>query len=451
MKINSLKTFVAKGDSRSIQLKKNILGSMSIKGIGIVVSLLIVPMTIDYVNPIQYGIWLTLSSLLAWFSFFDIGLGLGLRNKFAESKAKKNIKLAQEYVSTAYAALSFSALLLLMVSLAVNSFIDWSLILNLPKEYDHELKRVFVVMISFFSLSLVASIITNVLIADQRTAFSSFISVIGQIIILCTIFILTKTVVDGSLITLAFVLSGIPQMTLIISSLILYRGRYKYAAPKLSAIKLKLIKDILGMGGKFFLITTSMLFIFQIINIVLTRELGPKSVTEYNIAYKYFNTAYMVLILILTPFWAAFTDAYTKGNYEWMYVKVRQLERLWIFMIPILIFMLLISPQIYKLWVGNQVSIPFSVSLSVMIYIASLSFANIYMYVLNGIGKVKIQLYIYLSFAIIAFPIMSFFCRHYGICGLLIIPTLVYIFQALILRIQTHKIIKQKSTGIWNK
>ena len=45
------------------------------------------PLTIDFVNPTQYGIWLTLSSLLAWFSFFDIGLSLGFRNRFAQAKA----------------------------------------------------------------------------------------------------------------------------------------------------------------------------------------------------------------------------------------------------------------------------------------------------------------------------------------------------------------------------
>jgi hypothetical protein len=35
--------------------------------------------------PTRYEIWLTLSSIVGWFSFFDVGLGHGLRNKFAPS------------------------------------------------------------------------------------------------------------------------------------------------------------------------------------------------------------------------------------------------------------------------------------------------------------------------------------------------------------------------------
>lgn len=56
----------------------------------------------------------------------------------------------------------------------------------------------------------------------------------------------------------------------------------------------------------------SMLFIFQFINIILSRVEGPEAVTQYNIAYKYFNVLNMVFVIVLTPFGSAFTDAYVK-------------------------------------------------------------------------------------------------------------------------------------------
>ena len=80
-----IKNFFTQGNQRSINAKKNILLLAIIKGCSIAVSLLLVPLTIHYVNPTRYGIWLTLSSIVGWFSFFDIGLGHGLRNKFAEA------------------------------------------------------------------------------------------------------------------------------------------------------------------------------------------------------------------------------------------------------------------------------------------------------------------------------------------------------------------------------
>ena len=75
------------GSERSVIIKKNIVQSSGFKVASIIISLLVVPITIDYVNAEQYGIWLTLSSIVHWISYFDLGLGHGLRNKFAEAKA----------------------------------------------------------------------------------------------------------------------------------------------------------------------------------------------------------------------------------------------------------------------------------------------------------------------------------------------------------------------------
>ena len=94
--------FVA-GSERSLVIKKNIVESFGFKVASIIISLLIVPLTIDFVNPEQYGIWLTLSSIVQWISYFDLGLGHGLRNKFAEAKANGNHSLASRYISTSYA------------------------------------------------------------------------------------------------------------------------------------------------------------------------------------------------------------------------------------------------------------------------------------------------------------------------------------------------------------
>lgn len=88
--IESIAKFFS-GNARTVLLKKNIIGSLLLKGISIIISFLVVRLTIDFVNPTQYGIWIALSSLMAWFFFFDIGFTHGFRNRFAEAKAVGNI------------------------------------------------------------------------------------------------------------------------------------------------------------------------------------------------------------------------------------------------------------------------------------------------------------------------------------------------------------------------
>lgn len=67
-------------------------------------------------------------------------------------------------------------------------------------------------------------------------------------------------------------------------------------------VRFSLVRSVVGLGGQFFVVMFSMLFIFQLTNIILSRVQGPEAVTQYNIAYKYFNVLNMAANIILTRF-----------------------------------------------------------------------------------------------------------------------------------------------------
>ena len=186
-----IRGFLNKGSNRTITVKKNIFATFFIKGVSIITSLLIVPLTIDYVNPTQYGIWLTLSSIVGWLSFFDIGFGNGFRNKFSIARANGNHRLAKIYVSTIYTYLSIIFFAVWLIFIFINSFIDWSEVINFEASLKEEVSSVAIIIFTFFCLQFVLRIITTILMADQKTAKSSVIVVIGQVLSLLIIYILT--------------------------------------------------------------------------------------------------------------------------------------------------------------------------------------------------------------------------------------------------------------------
>src|SRR5438309_594281 len=120
---NKIVQYFTTGHERSITAKKNILSLVVIRGLSILTSFLLVSTTINYVNPKLYGIWLTLSSIVAWISLFDIGINNGLRNKLAESLALGNIEKSQKYVSTTYAILCLIFISLGILFYCVNFFL----------------------------------------------------------------------------------------------------------------------------------------------------------------------------------------------------------------------------------------------------------------------------------------------------------------------------------------
>lgn len=437
--------------TRSAMVIKNIAISMSVKVANIISSLLILPLTINYVNPTQYGIWLSLSTIIGWVNFFDLGLGKGFQNKFAESKALGNLQLCRQYLSTTYFSITMIVIAVYVGILFINTHVDWTSVLKVDSSYRIELQKVFAIVCGFMCLNMIVNIFGSLLVADQKQGYASVIQGIGQYLSLLIIFILTK-VSTGSLMNLAIYFSGVPCITMFFASIIMFGfSKYRQYAPKLTNIKPQLIKDILSLGAQFFIIYICLILIFQLVNIVLSREIGAVSVTEYNVANRYFNILYMIVNIVVTPFWAAFTDAYAQKDARWMKNCIKKLERLWLLTLVGGLLMLLVSPFLYKIWIGDNVDVPFALSISVLILTLTRTLGSIYMFLINGIGTIRIQLITYICFAIIAWPSLVYPCRWIGVCGIVIIPTIVYVVQILLAKVQLGKLLNGSAKGVWSK
>lgn len=442
---------IANGSERSRKALVNIIISVIMRGVSIIVSLLIVPLTIHYVNPTRYGIWLTLSSIVGWVGFLDLGLGNGFRNRFAESLAKGDSVLARQYVSTTYFAISAITVISLLLVNAANLFIDWPSVLHVDPGYKEELTKVFAIVTSFFCLNFTARLVGSMLTADQKPALNAVLNGVGDLLSLLVIFILTH-VSEGSLINLALYYSGIPCLVMIIATIVTFSNTsYKQYAPTWSNVKFSLLRNIFNLGIAFFVIHICMIAIFQTINIVISRELGPDSVTQYNIAYKYFSVLNILITIILTPLWSASTEAYVQKDFQWLRSIVKKLELLSLLLSGIGVIMLAASSFVYDIWIGDSVLIPFSLSLCLLIYCISNIISSIYMNIINGIGCVRLQTIIYVLFGFLSWPLMTFSCRLFGLEGVLLIPGALFFAQAFLMKIQLNKLIAQKATGIWAK
>ncbi len=448
-----LRSIVHSSNQRTAKAQKNIAGSFVLKVLSILISLQVVPLTIDYLSPETYGIWLTVSSMVAWLAYFNLGFSGGFRNQFTKSLAEDNVPLARKYLSTTYAALAtVFSILMVLVLIANHFFLDWAAILNLPPGYSDELKPVFALLVVFFCVNIVGEVFYSMLQADQSPARASLYQTAGQGLALAGIYVLTRTS-GGSLFHLAWVFAGIPCVWLIGVSWANFRfhKRYHRFAPAWHCIRRRLVRNILNIGLQFFLIMVSMLLIFQLINVMLTRELGPLAAAQYNIAFKYFSILNMGFAIILQPLWPAFTDAFTKKDYAWMDNIRRKLECLWLLCIPAVGGMLLCSEWVYGIWIDDSVKVPASLSVAMAIFILCSTLGNSYMYMINGTGKLRVQLTIYACSAIIAIPVMQWCCTRWGTEGILAMPSLVFLIQALFGRIQLQKLTSGKARGIWNK
>lgn len=359
--------FIKQGTDRSVAVKKNIVGSLFVKGCSIIISLLIVPLTLGYVSSDLYGIWLTLSSIIMWLNFFDIGFTLGLKNKLTEAIALGDMQRGKVLVSTTYFMMIAIFIPLCILLEMIIPHINWASFLNVTGNYNPDIIKTLHILAACLCAQMIVNVLTAVLAAYQKVALSSAFPVIGNFISLFIILLLTKYC-PPSLSLLALAISTIPIFVIIIASFILFSSSFKAVAPSWNFVKKKQIKDLFNLGSKFFLIQAQIVVLYQCTNILISNLSGPSDVTSYNIAYKYITISMMILTIIMAPLWPAFTEAYTKNDYSWMKNVYNKMCKLWGGLTVIVILMIIVSPIVYQLWIGEKAHVPLIMTVLIGIY-----------------------------------------------------------------------------------
>lgn len=439
-----------RGDKRSVSVKKNIVGSFLVKGASIIISLMLVPMTLGYVSSELYGIWLTLSSIMMMLNFFDIGFTLGLKNKLAEAIAVKDWKRGKSLVSTTYFMMVLIFLPLCLLLEVILPYVNWASFLNVDAIYNIEITKALHVLVACFCLQMIVNVLVAVVAAYQKVALSSVFPVIGNFLSLIAIYILTKTC-DPSLIALSLAVSIMPVIAIFISSLFLFSKVFKDVSPSIKYVNRKYIKDLFGLGAKFFIIQIQVVILYQATNILMSNVAGPNEVTSYNIAYKYLGVAMMAYSIILTPLWPAFTDAYIKRDFVWMRMIYKKMVRIFMLSVLILLGMIACSQFVYHLWIGEKATVSFAMTLVVGIYMIIHAWDSLQVSLINGIGAVKLQTYITIIGLVLHIPLSLLLGKYIGALGIVSSMVIINIIYLCFFTKQINLILKEKAKGIWIK
>lgn len=410
----------------------------------------LIPIVLGFVDNLTYGIWLTMNSVLTWLSILDIGIGNGLKNKLSISIVNDHIEKAKEYVSTAYIIFFIISIISFLIFFSIFDFIDWAGVFNASKNLIYQVKYSVLILTFLFFLQFVLNIITNILYAHQEAAIASSILFISNIFLLILILIF-KLLFKGSLIILVLSNGLAINLVLVVASVYFFRNKFKAIKPDIKFFNLSIVKDLMQLSVRFFVIQTTAVVIFTSSNFLISHFCSPIEVVPFNISFRLFSVVPMIFTLILTPLWIAFNDAYEQGDILWIQNSIKKLIRVWIIFSIITLFVLIISPFVYKIWIGSRIRIPFYFSVFWSIYAIITMWNNIYAYFLNGIGKIKLSFLIAIGMVAI-FPIIVYFFVNYykfGSIGVVTSIILILVPSGVVQFIQTNKILKQNCSGIW--
>lgn len=428
-------------EKRSKNVKQNIAFSFLFKAVGIGLSFLLLPLTVNYLTQVEYGIWVTLFSVMNWVNMLDMGIGLGLRNKLAESVARNDLEATRRYMSTGIAAvMAISGVLMLIFLILVNMF-PLQPVYNTVEISEEVLYNATLWTGIFVITTFVLSLINQFYYAWQQAAKTGLISIVNSIIMLAIVYYLTLQPEHNFI---YFVYSfGAASILSRLGFLGDFFRKHRDVIPKIKYVNVSCIKAISNLGLKFFVMQVACICLFSSANILITQRLGPENILAYDVVFKVFSVITMAHSMICAPLWNAYTEAYVKKDFLWMR---RTVQKMLLLMIPIFagcVILVFATDFVVAFWLHKNIAIPGYLPLAAGLFVFISCFNNIWAYFLNGIGKIDLQMYLSIVAAVVVLPLAWWLMGIIGVAGMMLAISMVLLLAGIpqciqVCRILTH-------------
>lgn len=433
---------------RSKLLISNVAASFVVKGWSAFIVLWMVPLTLTCLGSYKNGVWLTISSILVWIDQMDIGLGNGLRNKLAIHMAHQQYEEARQIVSSTLAMLICIVVPLLLILWALIAYGDVYGMLNVDPELIPELRTALTAAVTLVCMTFVLKFIGNVYMGMQLPAVSNLLLALGQTVALILTALLYYTD-QASFTAIVIANTAAPLLVYLIAYPYTFFKQFPMLRPSLKWVKMGAAMELGNLGVKFFWLQVAALIQFATANILISRFFTPEMVTPYQIAYRYVSIVMIAFTVICMPFWNATTDAYERGDMDWIRRSSRRMNWMTMMILGLLVVMVIISPWVYDIWIGDRCEVPMGMTAMMALYIFLMVLSLRYSYFLNGVGALRLQLYMTVM-TVVFIPLAWLVSREthnilcfMGVMCFCIAPSIV------VNMLQFNKILKGRATGWW--
>jgi O-antigen/teichoic acid export membrane protein len=384
--------------------------------IGMLASLVTVPLTYRYLGPERYGLWMVLISIISVMGFADLGLGNGLINAVSEAYGKDDHHLAREYVTSALVMMLGIAAFFAVAGAIGYPYLPWMRLFNVKSgAVAAEGARAFLVLYAWFVLSIPLGVVTRAQAGLQKGYLPQIIGAAGSILSLLALLVVVA--LHGSLTWLVFASTFGAIASTVANGWMLFR-EHPWLVPAWHAYRRSSASKILRLGLLFFVLQCAMSVGFTSDNIVIAQVLGAAAVAVYAVPQKLFSFISMVVGMGITPLWPAYGEAIARGDVAW--VRRVFLGSLWITLaiaVPLCTLLVLAGPWILKVAVGKSLHAPLSLLVVLGLWgVVSAVSAPMGM-LLNGAGVLKAQAIIAVVASLINLALSIFLTRLFGVIG----------------------------------
>ncbi len=384
----------------------------------VAVTLVSIPMILNYVGEEQYGVWATISAFTAMLAFADFGLGNGLLAAISAAHGAEDRGLAVRYVSSAFFMLCGVALALGAVFAILYPLVPWRSVFNVSVPAGSLVGPSLAVFVGCFVLSLPLATAQRVQYGYQEGFATSIWVACGSLLGLVG---LAVGIARGATLPwLVLAMAGGPVVGLMFNWLVLFVRERPWLRPRLAAADRVLARRLLRIGLLFFVLQMAVAIAYQSDVVVATVVIGPNAAAQYSVTYRLFMFAPALISLALTPLWPAYTEAIGRGDIPWVRraLKLSVLATLAASALVSALIVWLADP-ILRAWVGSSLHVPSGLVLGMAIWAVISSSFNAMAMLFNGAVVIRFQVVVALTMAAASIAASIVLANRMGVAGII--------------------------------
>jgi O-antigen/teichoic acid export membrane protein len=386
------------------------------RAIALLISLITIPLTFNYLGPERYGLWMVLVSIIAAMGVADLGIGNGLMNAISDAYGRDDHRLARECITSAFMMMLGIATLLALLGTVAYPFIPWMRLFNVKSiAVAAEGSKALVILFCWFVVNIPLGVIGRAQAGLQKGYLPQLIGSFGSVLTLLALLLVIRS--HGSLAWLVFASTVGSILGIIINAVILFR-EHPWLMPRLSSYSAASARRILELGLMFFVLQSAVAISFTSDNIVITQILGAAAVAAYAVPQKLFSFLQTVVGMAVYPLWPAYGEAIARGDVAW--VRRVFVGSLWLVLaitVPLSAAMVLACPWILRVFFGKALHAPTALLVVLAVWVVIYAIGVVVSILLNGAGVLKEQMVVTIISSVSNLALSIFLTRRFGVMG----------------------------------
>jgi O-antigen/teichoic acid export membrane protein len=381
-------------------------------------SVLTVPITLKYLGAERFGLWMTISSILAMAAFADFGVGNGVLNTVAKAFGQDDVFGMRRAISSGFAILCIIATIVLSGFFVVYPFVNWAHVFRVVSPLAMaEAGPALLVFAICFALNIAFDTVQRVQMGIQQGYRYGRWQMVGSITGLVSV--LAGIWFHVGLPVLVMAIAGAPTLATMTNAVHFFGVVRPDLRPSIHFISNPVVIQIARLGLLFFVLQLASSLAFSADNFIIARTLGAVRVPEYAVPQRMFALISMMSAMLITPLWPAYGEAVSRGDFPWVRHTLRR-SLLGVFAASTVAatVILLLSHRILAFWVGGRVKPSFALLLGLAIWAVMECCGYALAMYFNGASVIRYQIIVASVFGIGCLTTKIIMIKKFGISAL---------------------------------